>query len=74
MKPEIFTIRSATTQDIQKLRDDGVIIQKLRDDGVIIFKGAEKVHAESKMLEPEEVRRQRVERLSRRCKIEEGYG
>lgn len=64
MKPEIFTLRSATTQDIQKLRDDGVII----------FKGNEKVHAESRMLEPEEVRRQRVERLSRRCKIEEGYG
>lgn len=64
MKPEIFTIRSATTQDIQKLRDDGVII----------FEGKEKVHAESRMLEPEEVRRQRVERLSRRCKIEEGYG
>ena len=63
MKPEIFTIRSVTTQDIQKLRDDGVII----------FEGNKKVHAESRMLEPE-VRRQRVERLSRRCKIEEGYG
>lgn len=64
MKPEIFTIQSATTQDIQKLRDDGVII----------FEGNKKVHAESRMLEPEEVRRQRVERLSRRCKIEEGHG
>lgn len=64
MKTEIWTLRSVTTHDVQKLRDDGVII----------FKGNEKVHAESRMLEPEEVRRQRVERLSRRCKIEEGYG
>ncbi len=64
MKTEIWTLRSVTTHDVRKLRDDGVII----------FKGNEKVHAESRMLEPEEVRRQRVERLSRRCKIEEGYG
>lgn len=63
MKTEVYTIRSMTRND-----------SKIRDESVVIFKGGKKVHAENRMFEPEAVRQQRVEKLSRLCKIEEGYG
>lgn len=62
MKRQTYTINSMTP--------DGVY----HDMGFIVFEDNRKVRAENTMLESQERRNERIERLSNRCKIEEGYG